>query len=164
MKKAIIEIICASHFVRASSFWQLQFIPFLEQVEYCNYLLILEGVLFRRKLKLLIIGVVLLGLRKGFSWQLYGHSLLPFGLGRLLYLAAPFIIYTPFAFGGRWFKLFNRFSAISACSTSSFQVWAFTAPIWISNWSRKLCLHVCNSIGSGILAGHIRDKFLNRSI
>jgi len=42
------------HFVRASGLWQLQLIPLLEQIEYCNYLLLFEGVLFRRKFKLLV--------------------------------------------------------------------------------------------------------------
>ena len=64
MEKTIIRIVWVSHFVRASSLWQLQLIPFLEQMEYCHHLLIFEGVLFQRKLKLLIIDTALLGLRR----------------------------------------------------------------------------------------------------
>ena len=67
MKKTIIEIICASYFVRASSLWQLQLISLLEQMKYCKHLLIFEGVLFWRKLELLIISTTLLGFWWSFS-------------------------------------------------------------------------------------------------
>ena len=58
----LLGIVCVSHFVKASSLWQLQFITFLEWVKSCDHLLIFEGVLFQRKLKLLIIDAALLGL------------------------------------------------------------------------------------------------------
>jgi len=66
MEEAIIGIVCASHFIRASGLWQLQLIPLLEQIEYCNHLLLFEGVLFRRKLKLLITDATLLDFRRSF--------------------------------------------------------------------------------------------------
>ena len=64
MEEAIIGIVGVSHLVGASSLWKLQLIPLLEQMEYYNHLLIFEGVLLRRKLKLLIIIAALLGLRR----------------------------------------------------------------------------------------------------
>jgi len=73
-----------------------------------------------------------------------------------------FVPYLPLGVDGPNFLA--DFSAISACSTNSFQIWALTAPMQTSTWSKKLCLHVCKSMGNGILAEHIKDKFLNRSI
>ena len=67
IEEAIIRIVCASHFIRASGLWQLQLIPLLEQMKYCNHMLIFEGVLFRRELELLITGATLLGFWWSFS-------------------------------------------------------------------------------------------------
>ena len=64
MEEAIIGIVCSSHFIRALSLWQLQLIPLLEKMEYCNHMLIFEGVLLQRKLKLLITDAALLGLQR----------------------------------------------------------------------------------------------------
>ena len=67
MEEAIVEIVSASYFIRASNLSQLQLITLLEEMEYYDHLLIFEGVLLWRKLELLIIGAVLLGFQKGFS-------------------------------------------------------------------------------------------------
>jgi len=67
MEEAIVGIVCASHFIRAPNLWQLQLITLLEQMEYCNHLLIFEEVLFQRKLELLITGATLFDFWRSFS-------------------------------------------------------------------------------------------------
>ena len=128
-------------------------------MEYCNNLLIFEGVLFQRKLRLLIIEVALLGLRINVPWQFNGHSLFPFGLERLCMSLRPLLFIPHLPLGVDGSNFLDDFSAISACSTSSFQVWALTAPIRISTWSRKLCLHICKSMGNASCWAHQRQVF-----
>ena len=41
--------------IRASNFWLLELVTLVEQMEDGHYLLVFEGVLFRRKLELLIV-------------------------------------------------------------------------------------------------------------
>ena len=77
-KEAIVGIVRVSHFIRASNLWQLQLITLLEQMKYLNHLLIFEGVLFQRKLELLIIGATLYEFWWSFSLQLHIHVFFPF--------------------------------------------------------------------------------------
>ena len=63
IKETVFGIVRASYFIGTSSIRQLQFIPFVELIEYYDHLFVFEGVLFWRKLGLLIIEAALLGLR-----------------------------------------------------------------------------------------------------
>ena len=97
-------------------------------MEYCNYLLIFEGILFRRKLKLLIIYAALLGLRMNVPWQFNGHSLFPFGLGGRAMSPRPLLFIPHLPLGVDGSNFLADFSAISACSTNSFQYGLWQPP------------------------------------
>jgi len=45
MEKIIVEIVHSSHFIWASSLWQLELIAFVEQLKKCHHMLIFEAVL-----------------------------------------------------------------------------------------------------------------------
>jgi len=107
VEEAVIGIVSTSHFIRVSILCQLQLIDLLEQMEYCNYLLIFEGVLFRRKLDWLLAPFFLVfgGASPNnfidmvsfpFAWEDCAISL------RSLLFTPPF----PFRYG--WFKLFSQ--------------------------------------------------------
>jgi len=108
MKEGIVGIISTSYFIRASNLWLLQLIALLEQMKYCNDLLIFERVLFRRKLELLIADANFLGFWRSFPQLLHKHGFFPFYLGRLCHFSSSFIIYTPFPFRYGRFKLFSQ--------------------------------------------------------
>jgi len=83
MVETVFGVICASYLIRTSSIWQLYFIPFVEQMEYRDHLIVFEGVLFWRELRLMTVEAALLGLRLHVPRQFHRHSLFPFGLRRL---------------------------------------------------------------------------------
>ena len=61
--ETVFGIIRASYLIGTPSIWQLHFIPFVEQMAYRDHLILSEGVLFWRELRVLIIEAALLGLR-----------------------------------------------------------------------------------------------------
>ena len=99
----------------------------------CHHLFIFEGVLSRQKFELLVVvGVAPLLLWWSFPKQLDCHGFFPLGLGGLSYVL-PFVV-DPYLFLSTGNSNFLAdFSAISACSTSFFQVLAVTVIV------RKAC-------------------------
>ena len=61
--EAVFRVICAPYLIGTSSIWQLHFVPFVEQMEYGDHLIVFERVLLRRELGLLIVEATFLGLR-----------------------------------------------------------------------------------------------------
>ena len=61
MVETVFGVVGASYLIGTPSVWQLHFIPFVEQIEYRDHLIVFEGVLFWRELRLLIVEAALLG-------------------------------------------------------------------------------------------------------
>ena len=142
IEMTILGIVHLCHFVWVSSLWQLELVVFFSKWKSITTCLVLSLIL-RSFVRVTLIWS---------SSSIYFQCLCIGRFSRVINFAIDF----PLAFGG--LKLFSWFSAISACSISSFQVWALTAPMRTSTLSRKLCLHVWSNIGKGIPAGHMREK------
>jgi len=127
MKEAIIGIVGASHFARASGLWQLQLIPLLEQMEYYNHLLLFEGVLFSRNSNSWLLTLLFLVFRRVSPDNSKDMVSFPFDWEDCAILTCPLLFIPHFPLGMDDSNILANFSAISACSTSSFQVWALTA-------------------------------------
>ena len=72
-------------------------------------------------------------------------------------IITPLVVDTSLVLGHWGLKLLADFSAISACSTSSFHVWALTVSIRTFTLSRKLCWHIWRNMGNSMSARHMRE-------
>ena len=54
------RVVCAPYLIGTPRVWQLHFVPFVEQMKYRDHLIVFEGVLFWRELRLLIVEAALL--------------------------------------------------------------------------------------------------------
>ena len=129
----------------------------------CHHLLVFEGVYLGENLNSWLTLVPLFC----FGWAAPDSSttMLSFLFCWKNWAASCPLVLTPHLFlGTEGSNFLADFSAISACSTSSFHIWALTAPIRISTSSRKLCWQVWSSIGNDMPARHIRERLQNLSI
>jgi len=90
------------------------------------------------------------------------RSWFPYSLIGKIVLHHTLLCWPPLVLGGSNFLA--DFSAISACSTSSFHVWALTTPIRIFTLSRKLCRHISSNMCNDMPTGHIRERLWNLSM
>ena len=75
------------------------------------------------------------------------------------------LVLTPHLFlGTKGSNFLADFLDISASSTSSFHVWALTAPIRVSILSKKLCWHVWSNMSNGMPAGYMSERLQNLSM
>ena len=152
MEKTIVGIIRSSHFIWASSLWQLELVTFVEQVKKCHHMLIFEGVL-----SLILwnsVGVTLLWSSSSIYFQCWCI--------RRFSRVIAFVVDSPPAFGG--IKLFSWFFSYLGLFNNLLPSVGFDGAMRTSTLSRKLCLHVWSNIGKGIPAGHMGEMLRNLSM